>query len=49
MTATRGHSSFVIGQHAVQCYEREERLADSLAAFVTEASVVAVSQLWFCC
>lgn len=37
MTSIGQHFPFVVGQHAVQFYEREERLADTIAAFFSRA------------
>ena len=41
--AIRRHFPFAIGQHAVQFYEREERLADTLAAFLLKPCSVEIS------
>jgi CheY-like chemotaxis protein len=51
MTSTRQHFPFVIGQHAVQFYEREERLADTIAAFFAQGlrrgdRLVMISSPW---
>jgi CheY-like chemotaxis protein len=37
MTSIPRHFPFAVGQHAVQFYERQERLADTIAAFFSEA------------